>query len=337
MKRAKTSLEDIASWDNLASATCRAARGKRRHPEVRDFLANLEHNLAALRRGILTGGVEVGRSVRFHIRDPKPRVIHAPCFRERVLHHAVMRQIGPVLERALVDDTFACRVGKGTFAAVRRAQHHARRFAWYAKMDVRGYFAHIDHAVLKDRLARKFRSGPVLALLGRIVDAHADGPGRGLPIGALTSQCFANFYLDPLDRHLLETCRVAGLVRYMDDVVVWGRSRAEVADAAEAAQAFSAAALRLELKQPAQVNTSLTGLTICGYRVFPGTVRLALSRRRRYRRRQAAWERAWLAGRIDERQFQRGCDAVHAIVLQADSRQWLRGFSRRRPAWYDDL
>ena len=88
---------------------------------------------------------------RFEIRDPKPRAIFAPCFRERVLHHALMDRIGPVLDRALINDSYACRAGKGTLAATARVHEHVRRFPWYAKMDVRAYFASIRHSILMER------------------------------------------------------------------------------------------------------------------------------------------------------------------------------------------
>jgi len=216
MKRTRIELDEIASWHNLNLALERAARGKRYRPEVMAFLESADVNLATLQSQLLAGTVPLGNMTRFHIRDPKPRVIHAPCFQERILHHAIMAHVGPVLERALVDDTFACRTGKGTLAAVQRSQHHVRRFPWYAKLDIRQYFASVDHEILKGQLRRRLKPGPLLTLLDRIIDAHQDAPGKGLPIGALTSQVFANFYLTPLDRFLLETCKVAGMVRYMD-------------------------------------------------------------------------------------------------------------------------
>jgi hypothetical protein len=132
MKRTRIELEEVADLTNLAEAAFRAARGKRHRAAVVAFLGRLDHNLETLRREILDGSVRIGEGRRFRIRDPKPRSIYAPCFRERVLHHALMRPIGPVLDRALVDDSFACRAGKGTLAAVRRAQ----QFPWYVKMEV---------------------------------------------------------------------------------------------------------------------------------------------------------------------------------------------------------
>ncbi len=228
MKRSGVRLVDVADWHNLARAFHLAARGKRGRPDVETFRAGLDQELARLRAAILDGTVEVGRSRRFTIRDPKPRVIHAPVFEERVLHHALMAQMGPVLDRMLIADTFACRERKGTLAAIRRAQQHLRRQPWYAQIDIRSYFASIDHAILLGQIERRFKDRGLLALVERIVRSHEDSPGKGLPIGALTSQHFANGYLAEVDRLLLEACRVRGYVRYMDDLIWWDEDRAGV-------------------------------------------------------------------------------------------------------------
>lgn len=338
MKRVRIALDEIASWPNLTRAVERATRGKRHRPDVVAFLADFDANLTTLQAQILDDTVPVGVMTRFQIRDPKPRVIHAPCFRERVLHHAVMALVGPVLERALIADTFACRLGKGTLAMVSRCQHHVRRFPWYAKMDVRQYFASVNHAVLQQRLRQRLKGRPLLALLDRIIDTHHETPGTGLPIGALTSQHFANFYLNALDRFLLETCRVAGFARYMDDFVCWAWSRSQAVDLVRQAHDFLHNELKLTLKDIVQVNQSACGLPICGYRVFPGTIRLARSRRQRYLRAKRHWERLYGAGALSARGLQAGFAAALAITAHADAAAWRRQGLAFAPApWYDHV
>lgn len=324
-------LEDVAAFDNLAAAFWRAARGKRRQAEVQRFEARLDLELAALRREILSLSVPVGRMYAFRIYDPKPRTIHAPCFRERVLHHALMAQVGPVLERSLVDDTFACRPGKGTLAAVLRARQHTRRLGFFAKLDVRAYFASIDHEVLRGLLRRRVKGGGTLALLDRVIDSHHTAPGRGLPIGALTSQHFANLYLGGLDRLILEQHRLA-CVRYMDDMVIWGDSRAAVRDAAEAAQAHARDPLGLTLKLQRPPTRSADGVPLCGFRVFPDRLLLSRRRQRRYRQARRRWETAHALGLIDAEALQRGCASALAITAHADAAVWRRGELSRRPA-----
>jgi len=331
MIRSTVGLEDIADWHNLASAFQRAARGKGMRDEVRCFRADLPGELMRLRHDILAGSVEVGRMRRFHIRDPKPRIIHAPALRERVLHHAIIAHVGPVLDRALIDDTYACRSGKGTLAAVRRAQEHLRRFAWYAKIDIRGYFASIDHGTLLGLLGRRFKNAGLLALVARIVDAHHAAPGRGLPIGALTSQYFANHYLGGLDRLLLEGCRVRGMVRYMDDVVWWGDDKASVRAALTAARDFAGSRLGLTVKDPVRIGRSRDGLSFCGSRILPGLLLLSRRRKRRYAVCRRQWEDAFAAGRVDACGVQAGYACALAITAHADAAVWRREHLRRRP------
>ena len=118
----------------------------------------LDRELSDLQADLIAGTWAPRPMRQFRIHDPKPRLIHAPCFRDRVAHHAIMAHVGPVLDRVLVFDTYACRTGKGTLAAVQRATEHAQRHAWFGQIDVRAYFASIDHAVLLRLLERRFKT-----------------------------------------------------------------------------------------------------------------------------------------------------------------------------------
>lgn len=330
-KRSQINLEDVADWDNLVRAVYRAARGRRMKTAVRDFHQNMEANLVPLRNSLLDGTIPVGCVSTFHIMDPKRRVIHAPVFRERVLHHALMNQIGPVLEKSLVADTFACRIGKGVLAAVKRAQHHSQRYAWFGKLDIRQYFPSICHATLLEMLTRKFKDRRLLELLARIIDSCHCQPGRGLPIGALTSQNFANFYMNPLDRFLLEESQVRGIVRYMDDVVWWCDSKDEVEAVGVAAEQFLLQRLSLQIRPPIELNHTKRGIPICGFRVFPGTILLSRRRRKLYRLGRRKWEARFEAGLIDSGELQSAYAAMLGITLHADASAWRRGELERHP------
>lgn len=328
-RRSTVRLEDVAALDNLAAAFWRAARGKRRRPDVAAFAARLDAELAALQAEILAGRVPVGTMRVFRIRDPKPRTIHAPCFRERVLHHALMAHVGPVLERSLVADTFACRPGRGTLAAVRRAQELSRRHPVVAKLDVRAYFASIDHGVLLSLLRRRIQGAGVLGLLQRIVHSHQAAPGRGLPIGALTSQHLANLYLAGVDRRVLDGHGL-GLVRYMDDVLVWGPDFETVRRVVGEVVGYAAEVLRLEIKpgwQPVRVGR---GVPLCGFRVYPDRLLLTPRRQRRYRQARRRWEAAYGLGLIDARTLQAGYAAARAVTAHADAAEWRRSDLERR-------
>ncbi len=322
-RRSRITLADVAELGNLTAAFAAAARGKGTTRAVLAFSADLWPRLHALRDDLVAGRAPAGEMTTFRIFDPKPRTIRAPAFPDRVAHHALMRLAGPVLDRSLVDDTFACRTGKGTLAAVQRAQRHARRYPWFGTLDIRSYFASVDHGRLKALLARRFSRGCLLALFDRVIDGFAEAPGRGLPIGSLTSQYFANSYLGALDRHLLEGLRVAGMVRYMDDVVWWCRTKAEALAALRSAESFVADELRLTARD-GYVQRSAHGLAFLGFRVLPHRLLLSPRRKRRYRQGCARWEAAFEAGLIDALALQRGYDAVLATTQHADAVAWRR-------------
>lgn len=331
MKRSRVGISEVADWHNLATAFGRAALGKCGRTDVESYRCDLDGELRFLHEGLLCGDYPVGTMRRFTIRDPKPRVIHAPCFRERVLHHALIAQMGPIMDRALVHDVYACRVGKGAHVAVQRVQQHTRRWPWYAQIDIRQYFPNIDHRVLLDLIARKFSDHDLLSLVSRIVAAHEDAPGRGLPIGALTSQNFANLYLAQADRLILEHPASRGYVRYMDDLVWWGESRQAVRKVLDEACSFITDVLRLEVKTPVRIARSAEGVSFCGHRIFRD--RLLLSRRRKVRyvtaRRHA--EGLFARGEIDATGLQRLMDAALAITVGADAAVWRHAQLARAP------
>ena len=331
MRRSAVSLEDIADWRNLAAAFYRASKGKRGHAEVQRFGETLDRELDRLRRDILGGEIALGRMTSFRINDPKPRVIRAPAFRERVLYHAIMAHAGPVLDRSLVFDSYACRTGKGGLAAVQRCQQHLRRFPWYGKIDIKQYFANIDHARLNGLLQRRFKDRAFLALLARIIDSHHATPGKGLPIGSLTSQHFANAYLDALDRRLLEGSPVRGMIRYMDDVIWWCDDKAASRDVAGQAIDFAREDLLLTVKQPVLHGRSRQGVVFCGYRVLPGVILLSRRRKRRYAALRRHYEDAFAKGRIGAGELQAGYAAALALTKHADAAGWRREQLRRHP------
>lgn len=324
MKRSRVSLIDVAAQSNLAWALWRAARGKRDKQEAKTWIHHHQDHVKRLGHQILDGAVEVGRLRRFMIHDPKPRVIHAPCFEERVLHHALMRHVGPVLDRSWVDDSYACRTGKGTLAAVKRVQHQANPGSWYVKVDVRRYFNSVNHAILLDLVRRRFKNRPLLELLSRIVHSYNVTTGRGLPIGSLTSQFFANHYLDGLDRLVTQEIGCRGYVRYMDDAVWWTASRCKARGSLRRVEEWLAEHRLLAVKPEPQINRSEHGLTLCGFRITPTALRLSRRRKRRYACCRNRWEQRYAQGRISSRTLQTGITSALAITSHASSRHWRR-------------
>lgn len=225
----------IASFAALEAAARRAARSKRRKPGVAAFLADLEGEVLRLEHELLSGTWRPSRYVKIAIRDPKPRTVSAAPFRDRVVHHALCATIEPVFERGFIFDSYANRRGKGTHRAVARYERFRDRFAWVLRCDLYRYFPAIDHEILKADVRRRIRCVRTLHLVDAVINGsnpqepvHRYYPGddlftpferrRGLPIGNLTSQLFANIHLDGLDHFVKEVLRAPGYyLRYVDD------------------------------------------------------------------------------------------------------------------------
>lgn len=221
MKRAAHLVEQIASCENLRLAFYKASKTKQAKLEVLRFRNNLDENLQKLSQQILSGDVSVGKYHTFKIFDPKERIICAAAFDERVLHHAIMNVCHPYFERHLIYDTYATRVGKGTYAALDRALSYCSKYNYVAKLDVRKYFDSISHSILKEKLRRLFKDKILLLIFDKIIDSYETNSDYGLPIGNLTSQYFANYFLSEMDHSMKEVSRVGGYIRYMDDILVF--------------------------------------------------------------------------------------------------------------------
>ncbi len=288
----------VIDAENLRAAWRRVRRNHSRSDEVCAFEADLAKNLAALQADLASGAYHPGAYRQFKIWDPKPRIISCAPIRDRVVHHALCGVITPLLERAYLKSSFACRKEKGSHAACAQVQQLTRRYSYFLKMDVHHYFDSISHARLKEVVLPIFREREVRALMERIIDTYHVTPGHGLPIGNLTSQWFANTYLNAFDHFLTERFGVP-IVRYMDDVIVFAETKAMCWAIHDQAQTWLKDARELELKAEATFVAPVTeGVPFLGLRIFPGRWRLQHGRFQRTRRRQILRERQCLAGEL---------------------------------------
>lgn len=342
MKRAGRLFDAVAERENLLLAFWRASRGKAARPDRLVFASHLDGEIEALRAGLLDGTYPIGNYSQFTILDPKERVITAAPFRERVLQHALMNVCEPYFDQWLVSDSYASRRGKGQLAAVERAATLAGRFGWFLKCDIRKYFDSVPHDRLRAALRRKFNDQRLLGWFDRIIASYETSPGCGLPIGNLTSQHFANLFLDPLDRMLAsggasppdEPPQHFGpprrhFVRYMDDFVLWSDDRLFLLAARDRIGSFVRDALGLELKGEPFLNRTRLGMDFLGYRIFPRRMVLSRASRDRYRRNLRRLERWRMEGLVSEREFQRRSDSLGAFVAHADSLAWRRNLHER--------
>jgi hypothetical protein len=235
-----------------------------------------------------------------------------------------MLQVGLHLDRIQIDDSFACRTGKGPLRAVQRAQEFSRKFPWYVKMDIASYFHSIDHHLLMQFLSQRIGDSGVLRLFSRIVAGFNTQKNRGLPIGALTSQHLANLYLANFDRAITGSSQCRAYVRYMDDMVVWCHSRTDAICMEAKSRELLGAIWDLQLKKESQINQSSHGLPFCGYRIYPGIIRLTNRKKQIYRRIVCHWETQYLSGRATMTQLQAGFASAMAAVQAADCLTWRR-------------
>jgi len=332
MKRYRDLMPRIATRENVGLGFHKAALGKRCLPTVRHFMANFDFEINRIVRELTDGSWQPGAYERFQVRDPKVRLIHAAPFRDRVVHHAIMNVCGPLFERGAVDQSFACRLGRGNLAAVHHAARCAKSRQFFLKLDIRKYFDSVHHETLRGLFLRRFKDGRLLDLLDRVLTSFETAPGRGLPIGTLTSQYFANHYLDGMDHRLMEFLPCPAYARYMDDFVLWHDDEKVLDEWLEEIRAWLGKERQLVLKGAPQPAPCREGIPFLGYRVLPGRILLGRRARRRFREQLLSHEAAHAAGRMTGAQLQRCMDALLAFVQVADCQKWLHRTLIKRTA-----
>ena len=335
--KARDLFGSIASFAALRAAALRAAAGKRAKPGAAAFLANLETEVLRLERELAGGGYRPGRYRTIEIFDPKHRVVSAAPFRDRVVRHALCAVVEPLFEHGFVHDSYANRKGKGTHRAVARYERFRDRFPHVLRCDVYRYFPSIDHEILKRDLRRRIACARTLALADLIVDSSNPQepvclyfPGddlfspfarrRGLPIGNLTSQFFANVYLDGLDRYCKQVLRAKGYLRYVDDFALFHRDPAALREwRARIAAFMEGRRLRLHPLKTGIAETRAPA-EFLGFVLLPGgRRRLPEANVRRFRNRLRGLRDRWRAGAAAREDIQRRVGAWIAHAEHADT------------------
>jgi len=313
--------DQIHTWDNLYLAWRKAARGKRGREPAARFEFHLEDNLLQLQEELQDKTYRPGPYHSFYIHDPKHRLISAAPFRDRVVHHALCNIIGPMFERRFIADSYANRAGKGAHRALDRCQKFARRYRYVLPVDIRRFFPSIDHAILRETLGRVVTDSDVMWLVDRILesgvgvlddeyemawfpgdDLFAANRPRGLPIGNLTSQFWANCFLDPFDhfvkRELRCQGRSPGYLRYVDDSLYFADDKPTLWTWREAV-VERMARVRLTIhERQAHPRPVTEGIPFLGFVVFPTGRRLKRRKGIAYRRRLKALLASYAAGEI---------------------------------------
>jgi RNA-directed DNA polymerase len=225
------SYEEIVSPENLLAAWEEFLVGKRGKEDVQAFSLNLMENILSLHRDLAYGSYKQQPYQAFTISDPKPRNIHKPSVRDRLLHHAIYRKLYPFFDQTFIHDSYSCRTGKGTHNGFERVAEMAGKVSknytepcWALKCDIRKFFDSVDLDILFGLLAERIEDRKILWLLSRIIRGFEKSHRKGMPLGNLTSQLFANVYMNPLDQFVKHRLKAKYYVRYADDFLILARN-----------------------------------------------------------------------------------------------------------------
>lgn len=298
MEKLRNLKEAVCSWENLLGAYREAAKDKRYREEIIQYSYRLEENLLELQESLQNETYQMGPYREFFVKYPKPRLVMAIGFRDRIVQHAIYRQINPYVDKRFYEHSYGCREGKGSLRAAMQLLEWVRLYARKAdakewvliKDDISKYFYRTDHGIILETYREITDDGWFLRLIGEIINgggvAFGLPPGqdvdlpraqwlrdKGMPIGNLTSQETANMYLDRLDRFVKRVLRVRHYIRYMDDFILIVRKR-DAERIQERITAFLREELLLELSGKSRILPLLQGCEFVGYRVTPQGLRL---------------------------------------------------------------
>lgn len=292
MKSIKNIYEKIYDFENLYEAWEQARKGKRYREDVLIFNRNLEEHLIEIQNELIYEMYEVGKYHSFYVYEPKKRLIMSLPFRDRIVQWAIYQQLFPFYEKAFIEDSYACRRGKGTHKAADKLQYWLRQTDrkperyYYLKMDIAKYFYRVDHDILLKILSRRIKDTKLLNLLGKIINCESMSFGlpvgkepdeveitdrlcnKGMPIGNLTSQMFANIYLNEVDQYAKHELKLHYYIRYMDDIIILHHDKKYLAKIKEQLRIFLDDNLRLDLNKKTAIRPCSTGIEFVGYRIW---------------------------------------------------------------------
>lgn len=295
MKVYKDLYKQIISLENLFLAWDGFRHGKSGKPDVMRFERHLEENIFALRRDLKSGRYRHGSYRAFYIQDPKQRLIHKATARDRVLHHAVFSILNPIFEPTFIANSFSCRVGKGTHRGVRTLAKILRQVSqnhtvscFALKCDIHKFFASVDHEILLTILTRRIKDQHTIELLKSIIYSFNGGSqiGKGLPIGNLTSQLFANIYMNEFDQFVKHELRIKYYVRYTDDFIIADKNAIYLEILLPEIQSFLHKGLSLKLHLiKITIRKYNSGIDFLGYVIFPHHILLRTKTKNRMLKR----------------------------------------------------
>ena len=336
MKRISNLYSKIYDFENLYEAYLEARKGKRYRHDVMRFTANLEENLIQIQNELIYKTYTVGRYNEFFVYDPKKRLIMSLPFKDRVVQWAIYRQLNPLLDKRYISTSYGCRNGGGSHRAVAKLKQYIRAqpgTAYILKMDISKYFYRINHDVLMGILGRIIKDEDLLWLLETIIRSdHSFGievddwnyTGKrlsnvGMPIGNLSSQMFANLYLNGADHFAKEVLGCKYYIRYMDDVVIVDTDKQRLWEVLHAMDDYFTNKLALKLNNKTSIRTETQGVDFCGYRVWRTHIRLRKKSAIKMKHRIKHLRKEFARGEIKAGRFRNSLMSYLGMMQHCDS------------------
>lgn len=333
----------IYSFDELYDAHLHTRQGKRFRQDVMLFTDRLEENLIQIQNELIWGTYRVGPYRQFYVTEPKLRLVMALQYRDRIVQWAVYKQLNPFYNKLFIEDSYACRVGKGSHRAADKLQYWLRKVSrkpekwYYLKLDISKYFYRVDHAVLMEILKKRIWDERLLALLKEIIDSEETkfglpaglGPEEctpdmwlsdvGMPIGNLTSQLFANIYLNELDQFCKHRLKLRYYIRYMDDVIILLNDKKELHRIKSEIEIFLKENLHLDLNKKTVIRPITLGIDFVGYKIWATHRKLKKQTARRMIRKVRTMCRQVYDGQLPKQSFDRSAASYRGTLLHCNS------------------
>ena len=306
------------------------------------FTAHLEDNLTQIQQELRGEVYEFGKYREFYIYEPKQRLIMAQPYRDRVVQWAIYQVLHPIFCKGYISDSFACIEGRGTHSAVERLhfwlnqaeRKHERMY--YLKLDISKYFYRIDHAVLMDILKRRIKDKRMIALLEKIVNGNTNfglppgkSPGevpkaervsdKGMPVGNLSSQMFANLYMNELDQYCKRILQIHYYIRYMDDIIILHEDKKQLHEWKALINTFLQENLKLDLNKKTCIRPTTLGIEFCGYRVWSSHVKLRKSTSLKMKRKLKVVQKQYAEGEINRERAMQTVTSYMGVLKHCDS------------------
>ena len=364
MKTLKNVFEQVVDYDNLYRAYLNARLCKRYRYEVLNFSAHLEDNLVKLQKELIDRTYTLGKYREFYIYEPKKRLIMAQPFKDRVVQWAIYQVLNPVFAQGYITDSYACIKERGTHKAVKRLHYWLRQVGkkpekyYFLKLDISKYFYRIDHDVLMGILKRKIHDDDMIFLLDKIVNSSetnfglppGKSPGevkrsdrvseKGMPVGNLSSQMFANLYLNELDQYCKRTLGIHFYVRYMDDVIILHQDKDQLHEWKRIIDTFLKEKLQLDLNEKTCIRPITLGVEFCGYKIWNTHIKLRKSTALKMKRNLKKLHKEYAAGEVTVEEAKQTISSYLGILKHCDSYSLKRtifgeyGSSEEYEGWF---